>query len=152
MNKLRSFCLIATLFCWGIAVMAGTATADWAKSFAVYDGNTYVSADVELDSGQLGGKLGEVTFYSDEEGTYSGNFSNRYAKGTEYYEITGVDPQEAIAIHEEGSRYIKAVFDGEYEGARVGWREWLPYAVGAAVVLAAVGLLYRYLRLSPSGR
>jgi len=62
-------------------------------------------------------KIGGVTKYSDIEGTYSGNFSNQFPKGTEYYGIKGVTAKEAIAIKESRESFIKAKYDGKYSGS-----------------------------------
>ena len=58
-------------------------------------------------------EIGKVTKYSDEEGTYSGNFSNTYKKGTKYFRISGINIDEAIAIEEDG-QYRKAYQVGKY--------------------------------------
>ena len=58
-------------------------------------------------------ELGQVTKYSDREGTYAGNFSNKYSKGTKFYSIEGIHPDEAIAIEEDG-KYRKAIQKGKY--------------------------------------
>ena len=52
------------------------------------------------------------------EGTYSGNFSNTYPKGTKYYSIVGESTDEAIAVKNNGN-YIKATRDGEYAGIKM---------------------------------
>lgn len=88
--------------------------AKWAYPFVVWDGYIYVISDEFVE--EVDKKIGRVTKYNDMEGTYSGNFSNKYKKGTAYYSITGVSTDEAIAIEEEGGKYKKAIRDGEYEG------------------------------------
>lgn len=52
-------------------------------------------------------EIGEVTIYSDKEGTYTGNFSNEYEKGTKYFAIPGISTDEAIAVQEKDGRYRK---------------------------------------------
>ncbi|WP_081986965.1 hypothetical protein, partial [Planococcus sp. CAU13] len=87
-------------------------SADWAFSFVVWDDYIYRIDDeyvAEVDE-----EIGEVTAYSDIEGTYSGNFSNEYEKGTKFYSIEGIGTEEAIAIEEEDGRYRKAIRDGKY--------------------------------------
>lgn len=95
------------------AANPNSSSADWASSFVVWDdyiyqlGEEYVR-DVEEE-------IGEVTVYSDMEGTYKGNFSNEYEKGTKYYSIQGISPEEAIAVQEEDGKFRKAIRDGKYE-------------------------------------
>lgn len=49
--------------------------ADWAGSFVVYSGDIYEISDDELiPSEEIDKKIGHVTKYSDEEGTYRGEF------------------------------------------------------------------------------
>lgn len=46
-------------------------SADWAGSFVVYSGDIYEISDDELiPSEEIDKKIGHVTKYSDEEGTY----------------------------------------------------------------------------------
>lgn len=97
-------------------LMPGKSFADWAYLFVVWDGYTYVVSDeyvTEIDK-----EIGHVTTYSDTEGTYSGNFSNIYKKGTKYYSIKGIRTDEAIAIQEKDGKYKKATREGEYAGSK----------------------------------
>ncbi|MER2009623.1 MAG: hypothetical protein ABS939_19485 [Psychrobacillus sp.] len=86
-------------------------SADWAFQFVVWNGYIYQLSDEYVEN--VDEKIGEVTKYSDMEGTYSKNFSNTYEKGTKYYAIQGISTEEAIAIEEDG-RYKKAIRDGKY--------------------------------------
>lgn len=91
-----------------------SSSADWASSFVVWDDYIYQISDeyvAEVDE-----EIGKVTKYSDDEGTYSGNFSNEYEKGTKLYSIKGISTDEAIAIEEADGKYRKAIRDGEYGG------------------------------------
>ena len=87
--------------------------AKWAHSFVVWDGYIYVLKENEIDNTDK--KIGEVTSYSDVEGTYSGNFSNTYEKGTKYYSIKGMSTDEAIAVQVGEGTYLQAVREGKYE-------------------------------------
>lgn len=87
--------------------------AKWAHSFVVWDGYIYVLKENEIEN--IGKEIGEVTFYSDAEGTYSGNFSNTFEKGTKYYSIKSVSTDEAIAIQSGEDTYLQAVREGKYE-------------------------------------
>lgn len=90
---------------------AGCSNSSWASSFVVWDGYIYQLSDEYVD--EIGEEIGKVTKYSDTEGTYSGNFSNLYKKGTKYYAMPGISTEEAIAIEGEG-KYRKAIRDGKY--------------------------------------
>lgn len=86
-------------------------SAEWTFNFVVWDGYIYQLTDEYVES--IDEEIGEVTKYSDMEGTYSGNFSNTYEKGTKYYAIQEISTDEAIAIKDEG-KYKKAIRDGKY--------------------------------------
>lgn len=92
---------------------AGTTAAVWAYEFVKWNGEVYVMTD-EIVS-EIGEELGEVTMYSDAEGSYDGNFSNRYEEGTKYFAITGISTEDAIAVRENGGTYRKAIIEAAYE-------------------------------------
>jgi len=73
---LLSALIIACLF------FVGTVSAKWAYAFVVYDHNIYVISKEHVEPQKIGSIIGKVTKHSGEEGTYSGNFSNHYPKGT----------------------------------------------------------------------
>ncbi|WP_216628158.1 hypothetical protein [Paenibacillus germinis] len=127
---------ISLLFAFLISssLFVGIASADWANMFVVNDGKIFVISEEHLDPKQIGLKIGKVTKYSDREGTYSGNFSNRYPKGTGYYDIIGVEINEAIAIKDDKGLYIKATYGGEYAGNRYNWIDFLPYVFAVLLV------------------
>ncbi len=109
------FFLVAPIFMAGCSVENAIASsADWAISFVVWDdyiyriGHGYVQ---EIDE-----EIGQIMLYSDTEGSYAGNFSNEYEKGTKYFSITGISTNKAIAIKEKDGKYRKAIRDGIYEG------------------------------------
>lgn len=115
----------------------GSVSANWAYMFVVNDGSIYVISVEHVDPKQIGSRIGKVTTYSDQEGTYSGNFSNRYPKGTEYYEIIGLDIKDAIAVKENKGLFIKAAYEGQYAGGRYGWSDFLLYVFVMLFVLVA---------------
>lgn len=127
---------ISLLFAFLISsnLFVGIVSADWANMFVVNDGKIFVISEEHLDPKQIGLKIGKVTKYSDREGTYSGNFSNRYPKGTGYYEIIGVGINEAIAIKVDKGLYFKATYGGEYAGNRYNWKDFLPYFCAVLLV------------------
>ncbi len=86
-------------------------SADWAFLFVVWNGYINHLSDEYVED--VGEEIGEVTKYSDTEGTYPSNFSNEYEKGTKYYSIEGISTDEAIAIEDNG-KYRKAIVNGKY--------------------------------------
>ncbi|WP_433594995.1 hypothetical protein [Lysinibacillus xylanilyticus] len=98
-----------------IVFLSGCSNAinkSWAFGFVVWDGYIYQLSDEYVD--EVDEEIGKVTRYSDTEGTYYGNFSNVYEKGTKYYAMRGISTEEAIAIEEEDGMYRKAIRDGKY--------------------------------------
>ena len=113
--------------------------ADWAYAFVVWDGYAYVVTDEQVN--EVDKKIGHVTKYSDIEGTYSGNFSNAFRKGTKYYSILGVSTDEAIAIQKEDGAYIKAIRDGEYAGNKYGIGNLISLAFIGAILLVIISVV-----------
>ncbi|MGG3560037.1 hypothetical protein ABES03_00040 [Neobacillus rhizosphaerae] len=113
---MRKIISLFFIFLIGSTFLISTTYASWAYAFVVYDGNIYIISEAHIEPKQIGKKIGKVTKYSDIEGTYSGNFSNQFPKGTEYYEIKGITTKEAIAIKESKGSFIKAKYDGKYAG------------------------------------
>lgn len=102
----------------------------------VYHGNIYVISDEYTTT--VDKIIGHVTKYSNRAGTYYGNFSNTYKKGTKYYSIKDIDIEEAIAIEDNG-KYRIAFYNGEYKG----WK-YSPFQIaigGLVIVLISVLLL-----------
>ncbi|MCT2534415.1 hypothetical protein NC661_15220 [Aquibacillus koreensis] len=85
----------------------------WEYFFVVWDGDKYEVTDEIVE--KVDQKIGEVTKYSDMD-TYSGNFSNAYHEGTDYYAIQGTSTDEAIAVEEANGKYKKAINRGTYDG------------------------------------
>jgi hypothetical protein len=109
--------------------------ADWASSFVVYDQYIYEISDeyvTEIDE-----EIGRVTKYSDMEGTYNGNFSNTFKKGTKYYSIKGVGTERAIAV-DVNDKYVKAIRQGEYAGQKYSPFSWI---IGGAIIFVMLTLL-----------
>jgi hypothetical protein len=87
----------------------------WANEFVVWKGYAYVISDEYVT--EIGRKIGQVTKYSDME-SYTGNFSNKYRKGTNYYSIKGIRTDEAIAVQHNDDKYKKAIRNGKFEGEK----------------------------------
>jgi hypothetical protein len=149
--KLGVAALLLTAIC---LCREGAAYGSWAFPFVVYDGNLYVVTEEPAAADRIGKRIGQVTKYSDLEGTYSGNFSNRYPEGTKYYEIKGTSVREAIAVQVGNKQFVKAAYQGEYAGGREkaaglsagGERgasrqraAWLPYVLLAPVLVFIAG-------------
>jgi len=111
--RVRSIPLFAMLFLF--LLTPEKSLADWAYPFVVWDGYIYVISDEKVE--KVDKKIGHVTKYSDREGTYSGNFSNVFKKGTKYYSIKGISTDEAIAVQDGNGKYKKATRKGKYEWA-----------------------------------
>ncbi|UVI31853.1 hypothetical protein [Paenibacillus spongiae] len=95
-------------------------------------------SDNRVEKEQIGSIIGKVTSFSGKEGTYSGNFSNHYPKGTEYYNIKGVDKNEAIAIKIKDGSFIKANYEGEYAGSTFDWGKVLWYIAGLFLLVLVI--------------
>jgi hypothetical protein len=132
-NKSLSFILLMAVIC--CFLLPSKQFASWAYSFVVYDGYMYVISDeyvTEIDK-----EIGHVTKYSDKEGTYYGNFSNTYKKGTKYFSIKGINTDTAIAV-EDDAKYIKANREGEYAGGKY---NPLHLVIGGVITFVILSLL-----------
>ena len=104
-----------------ISLFSPVVYADWAHNFVVFTGKIYVVTDEIIDQDNIDKKIGKVTRYSTREGSYRGNFSNVYPKGTEYYSIKGTNWSQEIAI-KTSEGYIVASYHGIYkEKSNFGW-------------------------------
>lgn len=119
--------------------------ADWAYSFVVYSGNIYEISDDELiPSEEIDKKIGQVTRYSDHEGTYRGNFSNIYPKGTPYYSIKNIDPKEIIAIKPHEAEFVKAINKGQYANGQLESKTiWISILGSLIIVLLIIWIMKR---------
>ncbi|WP_339271002.1 LPXTG cell wall anchor domain-containing protein [Paenibacillus sp. FSL R5-0470] len=120
-------------------------SADWAGSFVVYSGDIYEISDNELiPSNEIDKKIGQVTRYSDHEGTYSGNFSNIYPKGTPYYSIKNIDPKEIIAIKTHEAEFVKAINKGQYANGQLESKTiWISILGSLIIVLLIIWIMKR---------
>ena len=98
-----------------LGLVVPTVYASWAIQFVVYSGNMYEITETKIAVQEIDKKIGQVTSYSSREGTYSGNFSNAYPVGTEYYALKEIEPQKAIAI-KTNDGYVLCKYAGEYAG------------------------------------
>jgi hypothetical protein len=112
MNNKTSF---FTVFLFSVLLIAGCSSSsskDWNTSFVVWESYMYETTNEYVN--EIDEEVGHVTKYSDNEGTYSVNFSNKYQKGTPYYSIKGINTEEAIAIKEVDGKYRKLSRSGKY--------------------------------------
>lgn len=142
----RTVYLLIALFLTSTLFINHSANASWAYSFVVNDGNIYVISETQIESNEIGSKIGKVTKSSDEEGTYSGNFSNFFPKGTPYYKIKDIDINEAIAIKKSDGSFIKASYEGEYGGGTLDWTKVTLYIVGSFLLATVFILVLKYNR------
>lgn len=127
-----------SLFTLLLLVMCSSpaAVASWAYPFVVNDGKIFVVSEDRVEESTLGDVVGKVTYHTDQEGTYGGNFSNIYPKGTKYYAIQGIAPESTIAVEtQEG--YVMARYEGEYGGSHVPW-EFIKNWIAAGLILLIV--------------
>ncbi|MDH6368527.1 LPXTG-motif cell wall-anchored protein [Paenibacillus sp. PastF-3] len=89
-------------------------------------------------------KIGQVKRYSDHEGTYSGNFSNTYPKGTPYYSIKNIDPKEIIAIKTHEAEFVKAINKGQYANGQLESKTiWISILGSLIIVLLIIWIMKR---------
>jgi len=146
---LRKITSLLFVFLIGFHILSITTYASWAYPFVVYDENVYVVSETHIEPNNIGKKIGDVSKYSDLEGTYSGNFSNQFPKGTEYYEIKGLTAKEAIAIKESKESFIKAINNGKYAGSGEYehknhiMNHLLVYVIGVVLLFLIIYLFYK---------
>jgi hypothetical protein len=140
---LKHLISVVLVFLIACTFLISNTYAKWAYAFVVNNGNIYVVSETHIESNKIGKKIGEVTKYSDQEGTYSGNFSNQFPKGTEYYEIKGVKTNEFIGIKESKDSFIKAKYHGKYAGSVLDYLMILVYFIG---IVLFIGVIYLFLK------
>ncbi|WP_209445791.1 LPXTG cell wall anchor domain-containing protein [Paenibacillus etheri] len=138
----KIFIIILTLI---TLIPIGSVYADWAYSFVVYSGDIYeISPDELVPSDKIDKKIGQVTRYSDHEGTYNGNFSNTYPKGTPYYSIKNIDPKEIIAIKTNEAEFVKAINKGRYANGQLESKTtWISILGSLVIVLLIIWIMKR---------
>lgn len=94
-----------------------------------------ISVDELVPSEEIDKKIGQVTRYSDHEGTYKGNFSNAYPKGTPYYSIKNTDPKKSIAIKTHEDTFVKADNKGHYPKAQLDSTTVWIFVLGSFVIV-----------------
>lgn len=134
------------VFLIGFTLVITPTYADWAKSFVVFNGNSYSVTDTEVEQDRVGSQIGKVTKYSDEEGTYRGNFSNYFPKGTTYYQIKDLEAAKAIAVKNSDGKFIRVDYDGKYPGEIIRWKPILAYMFGSFLLIIVFLLLQNNLK------
>ncbi len=105
---------VPLLACLVFLLLNSPVYSSWAYAFVVNDGRLFVVSDDVVQEELVEENVGEVKYYSTQEGSYSGNFSNIYPAGTKYYAIQGYSSEEVIAVQSQAGEYIKAYFEREY--------------------------------------
>ncbi|WP_404346860.1 hypothetical protein LG311_14425 [Sutcliffiella horikoshii] len=116
--------LLLLVICFAMASSTSHALS-WAYKFVVWEDGVYEVTEEVVDTSDIGKKIGEVKRMADDRmGSYYGDASNFYEKGTEYYAIKGIDSGTAIAVEDQQDKWIKAVYLHE---APFHWTDLLPY-------------------------
>jgi len=133
-----------------LLIINQSASASWAFQFVVYSGNTYKVTNEIVSPDQINKKIGQVSHFSDKEGTYRGNFSNAYPKGTRYYSIKGIDKNEEIAIKSEDNIYLKAIYQGRYASMSIIYDTyfWMKLFFGICGLIL-IFIIYKKIRNKP---
>jgi ATP-dependent Zn protease len=146
---LRNIISLFFVFIIGCIFLISITYAKWAYAFVVYDGNTYIVSETHIETKEIDKKIGEVTKYSDNEGTYSGNFSNKFPKGTEYFAIKGININDTIAVKESEKLFIKANYNGKCAGSveqgdsEYNWNNLILYIVGVILLFGIIYLFFK---------
>lgn len=112
--RIRRLFFSSSLLFLLIAVYPGIAGATkWASSFVVWEGYQYTVQEEYIEKSEIESEIGQVTAYSDME-PLSGNFSNKFLKGSKYFSIKGVSTEESIAVEAGSGTYARADRSGEY--------------------------------------
>ena len=81
---------------------------DWGP-FVVWKGKVYDVTDEEIGESQIGDLIGEVeTKPNESSGSFYGDASNVYPKGTPYYKINSTSTASAIAVRESDGGWVRA--------------------------------------------
>ena len=125
---------ITLIFLLMIFLATSTAQAlSWAYPFVVWSGNVYKVTTEEVKKNEVSKRIGEVkTKPNDMTGKYYGNASNEYPEGTQYFAISGISTDTAIAVEEKKEKYVKAVFVNKATS------HWNPYYYFILFVVAIV--------------
>lgn len=136
--RIRRLFFSSSLLFLLIAVYPGIAGATkWASSFVVWEGYQYTVQEEYIEKCEIESEIGQVTAYSDME-TLSGNFSNKFRKGSKYFSIRGVSTEESIAVEAGSGTYARADRSGEYTFANEEKNSKLLLIPGLVVIFVLV--------------
>lgn len=114
----------------------------WAYSFVVWDGNVYEVTKEKVSEGDIGRHIGEVkTRPNDMTGSYYGNASNAYPKGTNYFEIKGESTATSIAVEIENNEWVKAIY---VHPAPFHWMDLFTKVLPIVVILLIIIVFVRH--------
>lgn len=137
---------LTMLFTFFILIFASSVHAlSWAYPFVVWKGKVYeVKQELVIADSEIGKRIGEVkTKPNDMTGSYYGNASNYYPKGTEYYEMVGISTSTAIAVKDDNT-YVKAEFihKAPFHIMNI-FSSTLFILLAGFIVLIVIGILHR---------
>lgn len=124
---------ITLVFLLIILATTSAQALSWAYPFVVWSGNVYEVTTEEVKNSVISKRIGEVkTKPNDTTGNYYGNASNEYPKGTQYFAISDISTDTAIAVRVKKEKYVKAVFVHKASS------HWNPYYYFILFVVAVV--------------
>lgn len=93
---------------FSILLLAGCSSEkSWAYEFVKFNDVSYTLTEENLESGDIGGEIGEVKEYLKSEKNPPNFSSNVYKKGTKLFKINKVDSSNAIAVKLEDGTFKK---------------------------------------------
>ncbi|PYZ98750.1 hypothetical protein CR205_09300 [Alteribacter lacisalsi] len=133
----RKFPAVILSFLLALLLASPVHALSWAYDFVVWDGKVYEVTEEELAPEEVAGQIGSVRTQANENtGSYYGNASNAYPRGTPYFSIDGVSEREAIVVQDDESRLLVAEFR---DSAPFHWMNVVIGAIPFLLILAGVG-------------
>lgn len=140
---MRRTTLLTLLF---VFIISSSAQAlSWAYPFVVWKSKVYeVKQEEIIAESEIGKMIGKVkTKPNDMTGSYYGNASNHYPKGTKYYEIKGTSTSTEIAVKED-NQWVKAVYihKASFHILNIFTNKFFLFAI-IMLVLIVIGVVFR---------
>lgn len=144
---MKRILLLSLLFIF--MIFSSAQALSWAYPFVVWKGNVYeVKQEEIIPDSSIGKIIGKVkTKPNGMTGSYYGDASNYYPKGTKYFEIKGISAFTAIAVKEE-NQWVKAIYVHKAPFHIMNVISSF-YFISAVIVMALiiVGVILRYKKL-----
>lgn len=135
--------LLTLIFVFIIA--SSVQALSWAYPFVVWKGKVYeVKQEEVIAESEIGQMIGKVkTKPDDMTGSYYGNASNYYARGTKYYEIEGISTSTEIAVKGDND-WVQAVYvhKAPFHILNIFSNKVFMFGI-IATVLIAMGVIFR---------